>query len=127
MDVFNSFATDEAVEVAGVWKDLDKDTSILVARMENKEHTKLMIKLYEENISKLEGNPELDDILTREILAKTILKGWKNLTYKGKTLKYSIDNAMMILSHKDFRKAVVKIAIDFDNFRMKLDEEDVKN
>lgn len=126
MDIFENFATDETLEVEGSWVPLDKDTSLKVARIDNPEHVKLQTRVFEENEHKLVDNPELDNILTRDILAKSILKDWKGLMYKGKELKYSIKNANMLLTHKDFRKKVVALAINFTNFKAKLDEKDAK-
>ncbi len=126
MDIFKEFATDENLEISGVEHQIGKAAFVTVARMENPAYTELMIKTLEENEHKIEDNPELDSLLTREILAKTILRGWKGLSYKGKLIEYSIDNAVMLLAHKDFRKKIIRISNEFNNFRVKVDEADLK-
>ncbi|MDA3832852.1 MAG: hypothetical protein PF495_05595 [Spirochaetales bacterium] len=127
MDIFEKYATDAKLEAEGVWHDLDAKSSICVARAENPNHTKMMTAVYEENEHKLKDNPELDTLLTNDIIAKTLLKNWKGFTYKGKPLPYSIANAVKLLAHKDFKNMVIRLSVDARNFKAKLDENDVKN
>jgi hypothetical protein len=68
-----------------------------------------------------------DEILI-DVVASTILLGWKgDITYKGKPYPYSKDNAKMILAHKEFMAAVMKVAEDMETFKVVKDEEDVGN
>ncbi len=126
MDIFNEFASDENLEVNGKEVSLDKDTKVVVARLNNPNHVKLLLSTVEQYKDQLDTDPDLDDVLTVEVLAKTILRGWSGVTYKGAELPYSIKNAKLLLAHKDFRKKIVQIASDFNNYRAKLDKGDVK-
>lgn len=127
MDIFNDFATDEVKEESGVTVPFGDGSTVTVARTGNTVYTKLMISTYEVNEHKVKDNPELDDLLNCQILAKTILKGWEGFTFKGKPFPYSIENATKALAIKDFRKKILVIANKFENFKVELDKADVKN
>ena len=58
-----------------------------------------------------------------ELEAKTILKGWEGIQFKGKSLDYSMDNAKKVLSLRDFRALVARLAQDAEAYRAKLEEE----
>jgi aldehyde:ferredoxin oxidoreductase len=59
-----------------------------------------------------------DEIMVR-VVAKTLLKGWEGLSYKGAEVAYTYDNACLLLGHKDFRALVVEIANDIKTFLVK--------
>lgn len=111
------------------------NVEFLIARAENDNYNKLFIELYEKNMAKLEaGGDEAEELsiqLSAEVTAKTILLGWKGeVGYKGKPMKYSVENAMKLLSDpqmKEFRRFVAKQAQDLDNFRAAEEAEQEKN
>ncbi len=127
MDIFKSFSTDLVAEVEGVEVSIGKDAYVTVARSRNDDYLKLMLSEFEKHSDELDGNEELDKELTIIILSKTILKGWRGLEYKGKTIKYSIKNAQKLLAIKDFRRKIVELSDDIELFRVKQEESDVKN
>lgn len=131
-DVFDKFATDEKKEVSGTEVVLEKGVSLLIARADNINFLKLIQKEADDIAEKTAGMNEEDAYdLDRKsllvVLAKTVLLGWKGLSYKGRPIKYSEDNAVMLLGHKDFRKLVMQHASDFANFKAKLEDADEKN
>lgn len=130
LDVFSEFATDETAEVEGTWVPYKK-SEFLVARLGNKQYADKLSSLYEKNRKKIEaGGEEADRLNTDlmiEVLATTILKGWKNVAYRGAQMNYSVENATKLLRHAEFRKVITEIASDVENYRAKLEEEQEKN
>lgn len=136
-DIFDNFATNEKLEVTGVWHDLDitGESRIRVARMDNPKYQAEMSKLFAEFAKELEAEPSEKrsepGSITRKIMAKgmaaAILLDWENLSYKGKVLKYSQENAEVVLAHKDFIELILRLSNDITNFQQELEEEQVKN
>ena len=136
LDIFAQYATDESLELNGSWRSLGGDAEILVARNLNPRYSSLLSKLYAQNQQTLDLNAadgtEHPDALAKseelmvEVIAKTILLGWKNLAYKGQPLEYSEANAKMLLKHRDFRRLVVEKSTEVDAYRVKQEEEQGK-
>lgn len=131
MDIFKQFATDENSELNGVWVPAG-DAEFLVARSGNREYGRELNRLVEQNRVLLDSKTDESDKTSESILvkvtAKTILLGWRgNVEYKGKKLDYSVENAEMLLAHKDFRRQVATWAEDLSLFRAKLEEEQLGN
>ena len=132
LDVFAVYATDEQKEVDGVEVSIGGGATITVARAENPKFYKAILaesELHAETLKSLpkEEAEKLDrDILSR-VLAETILLNFKGLSYKGKALKYSRDNAAMLLGHMDFRKMVMGHANTRANFAARTEATDAKN
>lgn len=137
LDIFELFATNEKLETVGVWHNLNADGSsrIKVARMDNPKYQQAMQLLYSEYAEELQKEPEAErlepDSLTRKIMAKgmaqAILVDWEGISYKGKVLKYTKENAEKVLMHKDFLELVLRLSSDIANFRLELEEEQTKN
>lgn len=140
LDIFETFATDETLEVEGKWHDLGSGSRILVARQNNTNYLNVFSELYQEHGKAIEdgaaapeGSKErkAGDKASLDInvatMARTILLGWENLTYKGKPLEYSVENAEMLLRIKDFRVLVFGLMTDIENFRQKQEEAQEKN
>lgn len=130
MDIFATYAADETKEQDGVWHDIG-DSSFLIARSGNAKYSKHLSRAYEKNQKALErkddGADKLAEKLLTETLAHTVLLGWKNVTFKGEQLEYSIENAAMLLSIKDFRKQIVGLAEDFSHYKAVQEAETEKN
>jgi len=131
-DVFDKFATDEKKELSGTEVFLEKGVSITVARADNINFVRLLQEEVDALAEKTDGMSEdeayeFDHQSFLRVLAKTILLGWKGLSYKGKPIKYSEANAVKLLAHKDFRKLVMQHSSEFANFKAKLEDEDEKN
>jgi hypothetical protein len=130
LDIFEAYATDETAEVNGTWQQLN-GADFLVARAGNRNYAKKLTDLVERNQKALDRKDEaadkLSDQIMIDVLAETILLGWKNVSFKGKELPYSVANAKTLLAVKDFRREVLKMADDVAQFRAKLEEEQAKN
>lgn len=131
MDLFTTFATDEVKELEGVEVPLG-DGTLTIARAENPRFQTRLLELLEENREKLTTLPEkeakaLDRDLLSQAIAETILLGWTKMTYKKKSLKYSVENAKMVLKHGDFKRMVMRHANNFQLFRAEAEEKDEKN
>ena len=131
-DVFEKFATDETKEECGAEVSLGKGVSLTIARVNNTNFLKLVQeeadRVAEKSISLSEDDAEaLDKETMLAVLAKTVLLGWKGVSYKGKPLKYSRENAVMLLKHKDFRKLVMEHANEFENYKAQWEVADEKN
>ena len=131
-DVFEKFATDETKEECGAVVSLGEGVSLTIARANNSGFLKLIQEEADQVAEKMVALSEKDaEALDRqtmlEVLAKTVLLGWKGVAYKGKIIKYSVDNAVKLLAHKDFRKLVMEHANDFEHYRAKLEVADEKN
>ena len=126
-DVFALYATDESLENDGAWFDLTKETSVKVARTGNPRYAKLLTKLYEKNRKVLDLGGDVADKLSAEmmvqVIAETVLLDWKALHYKGQPLSYRVENAKMVLSHKDFRRVIVGFSEDIEAYRLKEEQE----
>lgn len=130
-DIFNEFATDQALERNGVWREIGPGTEVLVARANNRNYSRVLSELYEKNSQKLEEKSEaaddLSDQIMIEVFAQTILLGWRgDFAYKGSILVYSVENAKMVLQHAEFRRRIGQIANDVDNYKMKVEDEQGK-
>lgn len=157
-DIFNQYATDPNKELDGVWvpigpalrkledgitADPESVPSIKVARSGNKRHGRVVSSLYEANETVLKGKDDAADAkgeeITIEAMAKGILLGWKNLTFKGEKLADAgtensvlspedrLITAKRMLAVKDFRELVAKNANDRERYSIKQEQEAAKN
>jgi len=130
-DVFENFATDENLELEGAKLPLSSDAGLFVARANNDRYLRRMAEEYEKHKDILDKDTpeaeELDRKITLQVYAETILVGfYGKLTFKGKTLKYSVENAKKLLEIRDLRMKIVQFAQDRDNYLLKLEEEAAK-
>ena len=123
LDIFAQFATDESLEDNGAWFEIGGGASVLVARSGNRKYAKMLTKEVERNKKVLDLNDDAADKKSEEIMiaviAETILLGWKDVSFKGEALEYSIPNAKKLLAVKDFRKAIGQFADDVSAFKFK--------
>lgn len=131
-DVFALFATDEKKVVEGTVIALAKDVSIKVARVGNDRYQARMLEVSEENLANIQSLPKeegekLDLDLHIQVLAETVLVGFEGLSYKGKPIKYSVDNAVKLLKLPEFRRMVIRHAQNLENFLLKQEAADTKN
>lgn len=141
MDIFTSFATDESLEEEGVVVFLSKkdpkgagdpsvDPWIRVARIGNPAYSKAVLETHQqvEAAKKAEGlTEEQAEIRGRngmtEVLARTILKGFGNLTFRGAVLPPGVDSHLTFLRVKDFRELVFTHASNVDLYRVAAQKE----
>jgi hypothetical protein len=108
-------------EAAGVWIEIDDETSLLVARWENPKHRDLQAQqMAKARLSSgLINAGQAEQILNHQI-AETILIGWKGMKENGKELEYSPEEAVRILSDpvwRPFRDMVMRFATDERRYR----------
>lgn len=123
LDIHANYATDETLENEGSWKEIGGDAAILVARSGNRAYSKLMTKLYQQNQELLKlgddaAERKSDEIMI-QVLAETVLLGWRNLGYQKKPIDYSVANAKKLLAHKDFRRVVTSASEDLTAYLVK--------
>ncbi len=130
-DIFYDFTTDTELEVNGVWKTIRGGAKLLVARFGNDKFVRECDKLREQNREALANDDDAaKDLwakLRRGAMAKYILVGWEDITFKGEPVPYSVDKAAEFLERKDFSAVVEAIAIDMDNYKVKQEAEQTKN
>lgn len=132
-DIFLNFATDENLEMAGIWRQLapasekSPEASVLIARDNNINFQRKIAELYEQNREVLDLGGEAAESKSRELtilaLASTILLDFKGISYKRKPMEYTVENAVTLLQHKDFRERVVRMSKERDGYLLKLEEE----
>lgn len=132
MDTKN-LRTDVNRELAGVWVQVDEDTSVLVARYRNDKHRKYLKNVLEPHKRMIRNNSLSDKVLEKielDAMSKHILLDWKGMSHAGKALKYSQKEALKILSDpglKWFREFVQEAAEDFELYRAEDLEEAKEN
>ncbi len=130
LDIFNTFATDENAELKGSWQKIGQG-DFLIARANNRNYIKALQSKFAANQAALDAGDEaaekLSDSIMVDLIAETILLGWGEVTYQGALLPYSLENAKKVLTHKDFRAEVMKLANSIDGYRLKVEADQVKN
>ena len=124
MDLDKEFGTDKKREVEGTWIPLEvgKSGEVLIARIQNVNWRRLARKLPKSIRRQMNDDllPEgtLDEI-TAELMAKSIILGWKGLTIGGQEVIYSTETCMeILLKYPDFRTRLYDMASDIENFRV---------
>lgn len=127
LDFYSEFATDEALENDGAWFPVGKGTELLIARSNNRKYSKMLMSEVEKFRAVLDLDDDVANKKNDEIfiacMAEHILRGWKNVTYKGKALDYSVANAKLVLQHKDLRDRVGGLAGSIEGYRVKQEAE----
>jgi len=131
-DLGEELGSNEVAEVEGVWIPLGDGGSIKVARLGNKEAQAAYRKIPRE-MRRLIETGKMDNKQAINFLASflsgNILKDWKGLVDKGKSLpKYSPEEgAKMMKKYRRFREKVWELSAEDDNFNVDEVEQDVKN
>lgn len=128
----DSLATNPQLEVDGVWRDLPKGAKIKVARWGNEEFQRMIRRNFKSNRAVIEGEDEIADKVTEEILIKvmahTVLRDAQGIKFKGEEItKYTPDIGIQMLKLKDFREKVKGLAEDMSAYQDKKEEEAVKS
>lgn len=133
MDIFEQFASDEALEVEGRWVDYAPGIRFKIARSGNKHFGRLFSREYGKNKMILEGKGEAaeakSDELLAKVYAKTILVGWEGpIKFQGEDFsKYTEERAEKMLKLKDFRRWVSAQSEDFEAYKAVQEAADAKN
>jgi hypothetical protein len=122
MDLTAQFASDRDAEVDGVWFVVGGPNERLkVARFDNHVYAKALRDLTREKEVALDlgaiPDEEQNSILA-EAYARGLLKDWEGMEYNGKPIKYTYENAKMVMEeYPDFRRLVSKLSDKVDAFR----------
>jgi hypothetical protein len=131
MDFGKHYDTDKEAEQNGVEVALAEGCTIIVARANNrkfKEEMRRLMKPHARQDARGTFDPVLRDNLTRQAVAKFVLLGWKGIELDGKPLKYSPENAEMLMKRsEDFENDVIDAATMMETFRAEALEEGAKN
>ena len=124
LDIFAEFATDESLENNGTWRDFRGGVRLLIGRLGNEAYSKAITREVEKNRLVLdlggEGARKLDFDLMGIALAEGVLLGWDGpMAFKKQPMEYSRENAIKLLSVKDFRAVVVAMAQELQSYRFK--------
>lgn len=136
MDFDKDFASPD-LEINGVWVQYEHNgepvegAQVKIARLGNpewqKKHDKLMQPYRRmERDGRMPASKQTD-ILCRSYIG-TVLLDWSGFTKKGKTFKFSEENAYKMLRERmDFRNSVTTLAAREENFRQELEDDAAKN
>lgn len=131
MDFKKEFVTNKALEEGGVWVDIGSDASLKVARAGNKKSIARYRELAAPYIAQITHGKISDDIAVQisvQVQAETILLDWKGISYDGKAMEYSTENAVKLLTESpDFRELVATISNERRTFQQQIDEVITKN
>lgn len=145
MDFFDAFAVDEDAEVNGVWVDFGEGMEFLIASTGTSEYRDIIARLMRPHRDQLaiDALPEtVADELQCAAMAEGILRGWRTrtdsksgpkyedgtITFKGKPLRYSTEQAKKLLTDfREFRRRVRLVANSFETFKAKQDKDAEKN
>lgn len=125
------FAVDAKKELDGVWENIGGDAELLIARIGNPKYKEAFRKLPRGTRRMIESGtlPEAQsEKMFCQILASTVLLGWKNLIEDGKDVLYSEEKAAeMLLKYPEFRAIVEDLGNDMRRFHEESKEADLKN
>lgn len=139
MDFYELYATDATAEEKGraFSEEFGGDVTFVLARAGNRTYTRMIQAQFEahRHILELKDTPEQEEAanelsfkLIGQVMASSIVLGWSgNVKYKGQDLPYSYNNAVLLLSHKDFRAKILGLADNFRNYLVSAMEKDAKN
>lgn len=123
-DIFEAFATDENLENNGTVFPVGKGSNLIIARAGNRGYSKAITKAVEKHKVELDGEEDaamaVSDEIMIQVMADTILLGWKDLSFKGEAMgDYSVEKAKKLLVVKDFRKYVAGLSDRMEAFKVK--------
>lgn len=118
----SSFATDQKLELNGVWRNVGQGLRLLVARDNNPEYLKAVRKAMAPYKSKFQRDSlsvEESETMMSRIMADTILLDWENLEDdKNKKIKYTPDAAFEYFeTYPEFKTLVTQLSSDVDFYR----------
>lgn len=131
LDMSEEFGSNETAEIEGVWISLGEDAAVKVARLGNPDAQKAYKKIPRAITRAIEeggmGNKQAAQFLSR-FIADHILKDWKGLADKGKSLpSYTPEHgAKHLKEFRRFRDRIWEISQDDALYNVEM-EEDIKN
>ena len=129
-----AFQSDPDKELNGSWTTItvgDDTLQIMLARKDNEKATAYFRNLLRVNERQLEPDDDaanrLFQDIRRRVIARCIIKDWKNLIIDGQDTPYSEEVCLELLKFKDFMDAVEIASGDFSVFRASELEKILKN
>lgn len=122
MDILATYVTDEKLETEGTWFPLSKTAKLLIARSGNPNYVKVLrAKMKEAQLDLSTGDEadQLAEMVIIDVLAETVLLGWKGITHKGVDVPFSRETARTYLKVPEFRRKVVALSENFESYRAK--------
>ena len=127
MDILKEYKTDEKLEVDGKEFDFGDGCWCIIARRGNPEYIKTMRRLMKPYKRQLRADRVPDEVQERisiEVIANTILKGWRGMKENGVDVPYNLKNCIRLLTeYKDFREQVSEISDEMEHYKIAEDEE----
>ncbi len=131
LDLDKQYKTNPELEEHGVWEDVGDGAQLLIARVNNPAYVRAYRRVPRGIRRQFEAgtlpDDRSDDIICN-VMAETVLLDFKNLSIKGKAIKYSQDMAKQtLIDYPDFRELVWQIANETQRYHEDGVEEDAKN
>jgi len=131
MDFEKAFATDDKLEQEGRWFPVGEGAECLIARTGNTRYREMLrnkLGVYEQSLQQRLLDDETADVMLIEVMAKTVLLGWKGFEMEGVDVPYSVPNAIEYLTkYKEFRNFVAKNADNMQAYKKHDSEENRGN
>jgi len=131
MDLNKEYLTDEKKEEEGVWEDFGNGCEVLIASASNQKYEDYLTEVTKPYLKQMRRGTfpkEKLKKITIKAMAKHIVLGWKHLFIGKKEIKYSEENAIMVLTKfKRFREDVSDFAQAIDGYKAEGEEIDKEN
>ena len=145
MDLYSTFAVDEARMSTGVWRILEPTTdfpveeseigdrcAVLVASMDNPKYRKTIEQKMKPHVMRrgIEIKPEIRERITAEALAEVVILDWRNFEIAGKQVPYSHEKVVEFLTQPKWirlKERFLGMIGDSDVFKAEQEEAVVKN
>lgn len=129
MDISKRYVTSEAAEIEGIWRNLEEAGEVRVARLGNTRYQQAYQRL-ERNKGTVDGTVLTEAEQTElvvEAMAEAVLVDWRGIEWEGEPMPYSLENAKVVLRVKDFRRVVLELSRDWEQYRKARLETAAKN
>lgn len=129
----NEYRVDPEKEKDGVWLPFGRNadgsvTEFLLARIGNPNYRRRMravMKPYRRQINRGTLDDKLADQLHAEVLADSVILGWKHLQESGKEVPYSRQKCIdLLVGFPELKEDIVDAASDLDTFLEDMNRED---
>jgi len=145
MDLYSTFAVDEARLSTGVWRILEATTdfpveaseigdrcAVLVASMDNPRYRKTIEAKMKPHVMRrgVEIKPEIRERITAEAIAEVVILDWRNFEIQGVVVPYSQQKAVEFLTEPRWvrlKERLLGMIGDVDVFKAEQQETVVKN
>lgn len=133
LDLDQVYGFDETMARDGVKMILDSkgEQYFVIRRIPNSDYERDLSREFRRHKKILdletEDSEKLSQKLMAEVLAKTVVTGWKGMSLKGKKLDYNFENTVKILiAYPPLRSAILDFAQDIKNYRLTDDVAEIK-